>query len=400
MLTVSRTVNSVSPSATMVVAARSAQLRAMGRHVLSLAAGEPDFTPPDHVLAAAAESCSARATHRYSGSAGLPELRAAMASAMAGEASPDEIVVTSGAKQAVYVAMAVLLNPGDEVLIPTPYWTTYPEAARLVGAEPVFVATNPEGKVLVESLEEAWTDRSRIVVIGSPSNPTGAVYSSTELEVIAEWALRRGITVLSDEVYEHLIFDGRTFASIREVSPEMAAATVTVHAVSKTYGMTGWRVGWLHGPGPIAAAAAKVQSHLTSNVSNIAQTAALAALRGGLEHVPAAVAAFTRRRDLMLQVLDGLPGVHTAEPAGAFYCFPDVSEVLSRGVNGRQFTDSIEFATYLLDELGIAVIPGEAFGAPGHIRLSFAASDRDVVDAMSGLQRMLGGWSDETGHTH
>ncbi|MEV0668727.1 pyridoxal phosphate-dependent aminotransferase [Mycobacterium sp. NPDC050441] len=400
MLTVSRTVSAVSPSATMVVAAKSEQLRATGRHVLSLAAGEPDYPPPDHVLAAAAEACSARSTHRYSGSSGFPELRAAMASAMAGQASPDEVVVTNGAKQAVYLAMAVLLNAGDEVLIPTPYWTTYPEAARLVGALPVFVRTSLEGKVTAEALEEAWTDRSRMVVIGSPSNPTGAVYSITELEAIAEWALRRRVTVISDEVYEHLIFDGRPFATIREVSPEIAAATVTVHAVSKTYGMTGWRVGWLHGPGPIAAAAAKMQSHLTSNVSNIAQAAALAALRGGLEHIPAAVAAFTRRRDLMLQVLQGLPGVHTPEPAGAFYCFPDISEVLSRGVNGRQFTDSIEFATYLLDELGIAVVPGEAFGAPGHIRLSFAASDRDVVDAMSGLQRMLGGWSDETGHTH
>lgn len=400
MIQLSSTASSISPSATMSVTARSNELRASGRRIISLAAGEPDFPPPDHVLAAAVAACFAPASHRYSGSSGWPELRAAMAASMTPKSRPEDVVVTNGAKQALYIAATAMLNPGDQVLIPVPYWTTYPEAVRLAGAEPVFVPTQPDGKVTVAALEEASSHRSKVIVLGSPSNPTGAVYTRTELEHIGEWSLRRGVSIISDEVYEHLLFDDHKFASVRDLDAEVALHTVTVHAVSKTYGMTGWRVGWLQGPAHVAKVAGSIQSHMASNVNNAAQAAALAALQGGIGHLPPALAAFTRRRDLMLEVLAGLPGVSTARPAGAFYCFPDVSQVLRRGVEGQRFADSVEFSTHLLDQLGIATVPGEAFGAPGHLRLSFAASDRDVSDAMGGIQRMLGGWGDETGHTH
>lgn len=394
---ISRRVGSITESATLQVDAAAKALRAAGRPVIGFGAGEPDFPTPSHVTAAAAAACTDPRNHHYTPSAGLPELREAIAEVTRRDSHFDvaahQVLVTNGGKQAVYEAMATLLDPGDELLLPAPYWTTYPEAARLAGGVPVPVMAGVEAGYLVDvdQLESARTSRTKAVLLCSPSNPTGAVYSGEQLAQIGSWALEHGLWVITDEIYQHLTYDGVDFTSILEVVPELADTTIVLNGVAKTYAMTGWRVGWLIGPLDVVTAATNLQSHLTSNVANVSQQAALAALTGGLEPVRAMREAFDRRRTTMLRMLGTIPGVRLATPKGAFYAYPDVQELLGRPIAGRVVHTSAQLAQLLLEEAEVAVVPGEAFGPSGYLRLSYALGDADLVEGVGRIQALLGG---------
>lgn len=384
MSRVSHRVGAIAESATMAITEKARQLKLEGRPVISFGAGEPNFPTPDHIVEAAVAACRDPRNHHYTPNAGLPELReaiAANAGSISGiEVASSQVLVTNGAKQAVYLGLAALVNPGDEVLIPAPYWVTYPEAAALAGGTPVFVSTTEAGgfKVTVDDLERAATSRSKALVFVSPSNPTGAVYTEEETAAIGRWARERGMWVLTDEIYQQLVYPSGPAPSIAAVS-ELDDRVVIVNGVAKSYAMTGWRVGWLIGPPDVFKAANNHQSHLTSNVNNIAQRAAIAALNGPMDSITAMRAAFDRRRQKMVEMLTDMKGVSCLTPAGAFYTFPGVEEHLGR------FADTLELASYLLDAANVAVVPGEAFGAPGHLRLSYALGDDDLV---TGLTRM------------
>jgi aspartate aminotransferase len=392
---ISRRVAAITPSATLAIDAKAKALRAAGEDVIGFGAGEPDFPTPHHIVEAAAAACPQPRYHRYTPAAGLPELRAAVAAKTARDSGlrvePGQVLVTNGGKQALFQALASLLDPGDEVLLPSPYWVTYPEAIALAGAKPVIVATDQSTgfRARVEQLEAATTDRTKLLVFVSPSNPTGAVYPPEEVEGVGRWAAGRGLWVLTDEIYEHLVYGDAVFSSLPVRVPELADRCVVVNGVAKTYAMTGWRVGWLIGPPDVVEAATNLQSHATSNVANVSQAAALAAVSGDLQAVAEMRAAFDRRRRRMLELLRAIPGMSCVEPAGAFYAFPSVAGLLGRELRGRRPSTSLELADLILEEAKVAVVPGEAFGAPGYVRLSYALGDDDLVEGVGRIAKLL-----------
>lgn len=393
---VSARLAAIAPSATLVVDARAKELKAAGRPVIGFGAGEPDFPTPDYIVDAAVAAARDPRNHRYSPAAGLPELREAIAAKTLRDSgvsvAASQVLVTNGGKQAVYNTFAALLDPQDEVLVPAPYWTTYPEAIRLAGGVPVDVFAGPEAgyKVSVEQLEAAVTERTKVLLFVSPSNPTGAVYSPEETRAIGEWALERGLWVVTDEIYEHLTYDGVPFTSIVAAVPGLADQSVILNGVAKTYAMTGWRVGWMAGPSDVVKAAVNLQSHATSNVANVSQRAALAAVAGPLDAVEEMKTAFDRRRRAMVAGLNQVPGFACPTPEGAFYAYVDVREALGRTYRGG-FTPatSAELATFILDEAEVAVVPGEAFGPSGYLRLSYALGDADLAEGVARIQALL-----------
>src|SRR4051794_39413223 len=393
---VSARIAAISESATLAVDAKAKALKAAGRDVIGFGAGEPDFPTPDPIVEAAIAACRDPKMHHYTPAGGLPELKEAIAAKTKRDSSYEigaaQVLVTNGGKQAVYEAFATLLDPGDEVLLPAPYWTTYPECIRLAGGVPVEVATDHSAGYLatVQQLEAARTERTKVLLFCSPSNPTGAVYPREQVEAIGRWAVDNGIWVLSDEIYEHLVYDGVHADSMPVVVPELAETCIVVNGVAKTYAMTGWRVGWLIGPADVVKAATNLQSHATSNVSNVAQAAALAAVRGDLSAVEHMREAFDRRRRTMVRMLQEIPGVQCPEPHGAFYCFPAVKSLVGATLRGRTPQSSAELAELVLDEAEVAVVPGEAFGAPGYFRMSYALGDDDLSEGVGRLQKLLG----------
>jgi aspartate aminotransferase len=392
---VSARIAGIAESATLAVDARAKALKAAGRPVIGFGAGEPDFPTPEYIVAAAIAAAAVPANHRYTPAAGLPAVRAAIAAKTARDSgydvSPDQVLITNGGKQAVYEAFATLLDPGDEALLPAPYWTTYPEAIRLAGGVPVEVFADEEAGYLVsvEQLEAARTDRTKVLLFCSPSNPTGAVYPPEQVRAIGEWALANGIWVITDEIYEHLVYDGVRAASIVTEVPALADTCLVLNGVAKTYAMTGWRVGWLIGPKDAVKAATNLQSHLSSNVANVSQLAALAAISGDLSATETMRAAFDRRRKLIVGMLNDIPGVTCPTPQGAFYVYPSVRGLLGTTIRGTSVSTSAELAALILDEAEVAVVPGEAFGPSGYLRLSYAMSDEDIVEGVSRLQKLL-----------
>jgi|TARA_Y100001947_G_scaffold158346_1_gene171171 aspartate aminotransferase len=389
----SRKLSAIAESATLKVDAKAKALQAAGRPVISYAAGEPDFATPQFVVDAAAKALKDAKNFRYTPAAGLPDLREAIAEKTRRdsglEVAASQVIVTNGGKQAVYQAFQAVVNPGDEVLLPAPYWTTYPEAIQLADGIPVevFAGADQDYKVTVEQLEAARTDRTTTLVFVSPSNPTGAVYTEEETRAIGEWALEHGIWVITDEIYQHLVYDGATAVSIVRAVPELAGQTILVNGVAKTYAMTGWRVGWMTGPADAMKLAANLQSHLTSNVNNIAQRAAVAALTGPQDEAERMRQAFDRRRRVIVEELAKIPGVTVPTPLGAFYAYPDVQGLLGREWRGKRVETSLELADLILDEIEVAVVPGEAFGPSGYLRMSYALGDDALLE---GVRRMQG----------
>jgi aspartate aminotransferase len=390
---ISTRIASVAPSATLAVDAKARALRMAGKDVIGFGAGEPDFATPAHIVEAAIAACSDPANHHYTPTPGLPELREAVARKTVRdsgyEVSASQVLVTNGAKQAVFQTFATICDPGDEVLIPAPYWTTYPEAVNLAGGVPVAVATDERFHMAVEYLEAAVTPATKILLFVSPSNPTGAVASVEEVEAIGRWALERGLWVVTDEIYEHLVYGDNRFSSVPVVVPELADRCVVINGVAKTYAMTGWRVGWMIGPGDVIEAASNLQSQTTSNVANVSQRAALAAVSGDLEAVAEMRAIFDNRRLTIHKMLNECNGVTCAEPEGAFYAYPSVIELVGKQIAGRKVNTSMEIAEVAIDEAGVAVVPGEAFGTPGYLRLSYALSDADLVDGVRRLGELF-----------
>jgi len=392
---VSRRVDGITESATLAVDAKAKELKAAGRPVIGFGAGEPDFPTPDYIVEAAVRAARDPSNHRYTPAGGLPDLKKAIAaktqrdSGVAVETA--QVLVTNGAKQALYQAFATLLDPGDEVLLPAPYWTTYPEAIKLAGGMAVDVlADETQGYlVTVDQLAAARTDRTKALLFCSPSNPTGAVYAPDQVRAIGQWAHQHGIWVVTDEIYEHLTYDDARFSSIVKEVPELADTAVIVNGVAKTYAMTGWRVGWMIGPPDVVKAATNLQSHATSNVSNVSQRAALAAVSGDLSAVHQMRAAFDRRRRTIVSALNGVNGFTCPEPQGAFYAFPAVQRALGRDIGGRTASTSAELAELLLEQAEVALVPGEAFGAPGYLRLSYALGDDDLSEGVGRIQRLL-----------
>ncbi|PYY50380.1 pyridoxal phosphate-dependent aminotransferase [Curtobacterium sp. MCBD17_023] len=386
----------IAESATLKVDSKAKALKAAGRPVISFAAGEPDFATPQHVVDAAVAAAQDPANHRYTPATGLPELKRAIADKTARVSGitvdPAQVIVTNGGKQAVYQAFQTVVDEGDEVLLPAPYWTTYPEAVRLAGGVPVdvFAGSDQGYLVTVEQLEAARTPRTKALLFCSPSNPTGAVYSAEQTRAIGEWALEHGIWVISDEIYQDLVYDGIRFSGILEQVPALADTTILVNGVAKTYAMTGWRVGWMIGPADAVKAASNLQSHLSSNVSNVSQRAAIAALTGPQEPVTAMRDAFDRRRKAIVAGLNAIPGFVTPEPEGAFYVYPDVTALLGREWAGSTPTTTLELADLVLEHAEVAVVPGEAFGPSGYLRLSYALGDDDIAEGVARLARLFG----------
>jgi aspartate/methionine/tyrosine aminotransferase len=394
---VSRKIASIAESATLAVDAKAKALQAAGEKVIGFGAGEPDFPTPEHIVEAAVAACRDPRNHRYSPTPGLPELREAIAaktirdSGYACEAA--QVLVTNGGKHAVYNAFQALLDPGDEVLLPAPYWTTYPEAIALADGVPVVLPTTEatEFRVTLEHLDAALTRRTKALVFVSPSNPTGSVYTPEQVAEIASWAVHNDVWIITDEIYEHLTYGDHRFTSMPALVPEIADMCVVLNGVAKTYAMTGWRVGWMIGPPDVITATTNLQSHSTSNVSNVAQRAALAAVAGDLSAVAEMRAAFDRRGQAMHRMLQSIPGVTCMEPQGAFYCFPNFEGVLGREVGGRVVGSTLELCEVLLESAKVALVPGEAFGAPGYARLSFALGDDDLGEGVGRIAQALGG---------
>ncbi|HEY8374328.1 MAG TPA: pyridoxal phosphate-dependent aminotransferase [Pseudonocardiaceae bacterium] len=392
---VSARVGGISESATLAVDAKAKALKAAGRPVIGFGAGEPDFPTPQPIVEAAAAACADPRNHRYTPAAGLPELREAVAAKTERDSGyrvqPNQVLITNGGKQAVYQAFASIVDPGDEVLLPAPYWTTYPEAIRLAGGVPVVVPTDESTGYLVsvEQLEAARTPRTKVLLFCSPSNPTGAVYPPEQVAEIGRWAVEHGIWVITDEIYEHLVYDDARHASMPVLVPELADTCLVLNGVAKTYAMTGWRVGWLIGPADVVKAATNLQSHLSSNVCNVAQRAALAAVSGPLDAVAEMRAAFDRRRRTMVEMLSAIPGVTCPTPKGAFYAYPSVKELIGKEIRGTTVESSAHLAELVLEHAEVAVVPGEAFGAPGYFRLSYALGDDDLVEGVRRMGELL-----------
>ncbi|MBP2704893.1 pyridoxal phosphate-dependent aminotransferase [Microbispora sp. RL4-1S] len=393
---ISARISAISESATLAVDARAKAMKAAGRPVIGFGAGEPDFPTPDYIVEAAVEACRNPRFHKYTPAGGLPELKQAIADKTRRdsgfEVQASQVLVTNGGKQAVYEAFATLLDPGDEVLVVAPYWTTYPEAIKLAGGVQVDVVTDETTGYLasVEQLDAKLTDRTKALLFVSPSNPTGAVYSPEQVEEIGRWALDKGLWVVTDEIYEHLVYGDARFSSIATAVPELRERVVVLNGVAKTYAMTGWRVGWLIGPADVVKAATNLQSHATSNVANVSQAAALAAVSGDLSAVERMREAFDRRRQTMVRMLNEIPGVVCPEPLGAFYAYPSVKALLGKELRGRRPQTSAELAELILEEAEVALVPGEAFGTPGYFRLSYALGDDDLAEGVSRVAKLLG----------
>ena len=393
---ISQRIGSITESATLAVDAKAKALIAEGRPVIGFGAGEPDFPTPDYIVEAAVAACREPKWHRYTPAGGLPALKEAIAAKTLRDSgwniTANQVLVTNGGKQALYNAFATLLNPGDEAILPAPYWTTYPESIRLAGGTPVIVMTDETSgyRATVEQLEAARTAKTKALVFVSPSNPTGAVYSPEQVKAIGEWAVTHGIWVITDEIYEHLVYGDATFSSMPVLVPELADTCVVVNGVAKTYAMTGWRVGWMAGPADVVKAATNLQSHATSNVANVSQVAALAAVSGGLEAVDEMKVAFDRRRKLIVESLNAIPGVDCPLPEGAFYVYPSVKDLIGKEIRGKRAQNSSELAALILDEAEVAVVPGEAFGTPGYVRLSYATSDDNIMEGVGRIAALLG----------
>jgi aspartate aminotransferase len=396
MRSVSARIADIAESATLAVHTKAQALTANGRRVIGFGLGEPDFPTPDYIVEAAAAACRDPRFHKYTSAGGLRELKAAIAEKTfrdSGYAVDEtQVLVTNGGKQAVSHACATLLDPGDEVLLPAPYWTTYPESIRLAGGVPVEVMTDETNNYLVgvEQLDAAYTDRTKVLLLCSPSNPTGAVYPRDQLEAIGYWALEHGLWVIADEIYEHFVYGDATFHSIPVLVPGLAGRVVVINGVAKTYAMTGWRVGWMIAAPDIVKAATNLQSQTTSNVCNVAQVAALAAVSGDLSAVKEMRAAFDRRRKSMVRLLNEIPGVHCPEPNGAFYTYPSVKGLLGKEIRGRRAQSSRELASLILEQAAVALVPGEAFGTPGYLRLSYAVGDDELTEGVGRLADLLG----------
>jgi aspartate aminotransferase len=399
---VSQRIGAIAESATLKVDAKAKALKAEGRPVIGFGAGEPDFATPDYIVEAAVEACRDPKNHRYTPAGGLPELKKAIVAKTLRdsglEIEPGQVLVTNGGKQAIYEAFAAMLDPGDEVIVPAPYWTTYPEAIQLAGGVPVEVLADEtqDYKVTLAQLEAARTDRTKVLLFVSPSNPTGAVYTADEIRAIGQWVEDHGLWVLTDEIYEHLVYDlpdGQRCetGSMPVLCPFLADNTVVVNGVAKTYAMTGWRVGWMIGPPELVKAATNLQSHATSNVANVSQRAAIAALEGDLTAVEEMKTAFDRRRKTIVSMLNEIDGVVCPMPGGAFYAYPSVKGLLGRDYDGTVIHTSAELAEYILDRAEVAVVPGEAFGSPGYLRLSYALGDDDLVEGIARLQKLFAG---------
>ncbi len=394
---VSRRLAAITESATLAVDAKAKALQAQGMSVIGFGAGEPDFPTPEHIVEAAVAACRDPKNHRYTPAGGLPELREAIAYKTKRDSGFDctasQVLVTNGGKHAVFTAFAALLDPGDEVICPAPYWTTYPEAITLAGGVPKVVDTSVETgfQVTVEQLDQAWTPQTKVLLFVSPDNPSGAVYPPEQVAAIGRWAVERGVWVVTDEIYEHLTYGPHEFSSMPTLVPDLGDQCVVVNGVAKTYAMTGWRVGWMIAPPDVTKAATNFQSHATSNVSNVAQRAALAAVSGDLEAVAMMRAAFERRGKAMHAQLSAIDGVTCLEPQGAFYCFPDVEGLLGRELAGKVSATTLELADHALTEARIAFVPGEAFGAPGYARFSFALGDDDITEGINRLAALAAG---------
>ncbi|MFM2159981.1 MAG: hypothetical protein RLY39_512 [Actinomycetota bacterium] len=393
---ISRRIAAIAESATLAVDGKAKALKAAGRPVIGFGAGEPDFPTPDYIVKAAAEAAAKPANHRYTPTPGLPELRDAIVAKTLRDSNyvitADQVLVTNGGKQSVYQSFASIIDPGDEVILPAPYWTTYPECIKLAGgiSVEVFADESQNYLVSVEQLEAARTPKTKALLFCSPSNPTGSVYSAEQVKAIGQWALEHGIWIISDEIYEHLLYDGATAPSLPVVVPELADQTIIINGVAKTYAMTGWRVGWMIGPKDVIKAATNLQSHLTSNVSNVSQRAAIAALTGDLTAVHEMGVAFNRRRKLIVDLLNKIPGVTCPTPTGAFYVYPSVKGVLGKEIRGKRPQTSAELATLILDEVEVAAVPGEAFGPSGYLRFSYALGDEDIVEGIGRVAKLLG----------
>jgi len=392
---VSKRIAAIAESATLAVDSKAKALKAAGRPVIGFGAGEPDFPTPDYIVNSAVEAAKVAANHRYTPAAGLPELRDAIVKKTKRdsnyEITSDQVLVTNGGKQAVYQAFASILDPGDEVLLPSPYWTTYPECIKLAGgvSVEVFADESQNYLVSVEQLEKARTPKTKVVLFCSPSNPTGSVYSPEQVKAIGDWALANGLWVVTDEIYEHLLYDGATAPSICVAVPALADRTIIINGVAKTYAMTGWRVGWMIGPKDVIKAATNLQSHLSSNVSNISQRAAITALTGDLSAVHKMGEAFDRRRKLIVKLLNEIPGVSCPNPTGAFYVYPSVKGVLGKEIRGKRPKTSAELATLILEEVEVAAVPGEAFGPSGYLRFSYALGDEDIIEGIGRVKKLL-----------
>ncbi|MGW1677242.1 pyridoxal phosphate-dependent aminotransferase [Saccharopolyspora sp. NPDC002376] len=392
---VSERIGGISESATLAVDTKAKALKAAGRPVIGFGAGEPDFPTPQPIVEAAIAACRDPKNHRYSPAAGLPELREAIAAKTRRDSGyavePGQVLVTNGGKQAVYQAFQTLLDPGDEVLLPAPYWTTYPEAITLPGGIPVVIPADESTGYLVsvDQLEAARTPRTKVLLFNSPSNPTGAIYPPEQVEAIGRWAVEHGIWVITDEIYEHLVYGDAQHVSMPTVVPELADTCVVLNGVAKTYAMTGWRVGWMIGPQDVVKAATNLQSHLSSNVANVSQRAALEAVSGPLDAVHEMRAAFDRRRRKIVELLSAIPGVSCPEPQGAFYAYPSVKALLGKEIRGAHPQTSVELASLALEQAEVAVVPGEAFGTPGYFRLSYALGDDDLITGVTRLGDLL-----------
>lgn len=392
---VSKRIAAIAESATLAVDSKAKALKAAGRPVIGFGAGEPDFPTPDYIVNSAIEAAKVVANHRYTPAAGLPELRDAIVKKTKRdsnyEITSDQVLVTNGGKQAVYQAFASILDPGDEVILPSPYWTTYPECIKLAGgvSVEVFADESQNYLVSVEQLEKVRTAKTKVLLFCSPSNPTGSVYSPEQVKAIGNWALANGLWVVTDEIYEHLLYDGATAPSICVAVPALADRTIIINGVAKTYAMTGWRVGWMIGPKDVIKAATNLQSHLSSNVSNISQRAAITALTGDLAAVHKMGEAFDRRRKLIVKLLNEIPGVSCPNPTGAFYVYPSVKGVLGKEIRGKRPKTSAELATLILEEVEVAAVPSEAFGPSGYLRFSYALGDEDIIEGIGRVKKLL-----------
>jgi aspartate/methionine/tyrosine aminotransferase len=395
MSRISARIAAIAESATLAVDGKAKALKAAGRPVIGFGAGEPDFPTPSYIVDAAAAATKVVANHRYTPTPGLPELRQAIVDKTKRDSNyditVDQVLVTNGGKQAVYQAFATILDPGDEVILPAPFWTTYPEAIKLAGGKAVEVFADETQNYLVnvDQLENARTGKTKALLFCSPSNPTGSVYSAEQVKAIGQWALKNNIWIIADEIYEHLLYDGATAPSMPVVVPELADQTIILNGVAKTYAMTGWRVGWMIGPKDVIKAATNLQSHLTSNVANVSQRAAIAALTGNLDAVHEMGVAFDRRRKLIVSLLNEIPGFECPTPQGAFYVYPSVKGVLGKTIRGKVANTSAELATIILDEVEVAAVPGEAFGPSGYLRFSYATSDEDIVEGIGRIKKLL-----------
>ncbi len=392
---ISDRVSAIAESATLAVDAKAKALKAQGRPVIGFGAGEPDFPTPAHIVEAAQKAASEVSNHRYSPTPGLANLREAIAIAATKddglEFKSDEVVVTNGGKQAIFNTMATLINPGDEVLLQAPYWVTYPEAVQIFGGKPVVINSDETTnyKINVNDLEKAYTNKTKMLIFVSPSNPTGTVYTPQEVKEIGQWAKSKNIWVMTDEIYQHLIYEGSQFSSIVGLVPELKEKCVIVNGVAKTYAMTGWRVGWTIGPKEFTKASINLQSHMTSNVNNVAQQAAFAALTGPQDILKTMLNAFNNRRKTIVKMLNEINGFICPEPGGAFYVYPSVKNVLGKTINGKTINSSLDLANIALEEVGVALVPGEAFGTPGYIRMSYALSDKDLIEGVTRLQKLF-----------